>query len=245
MLRFVSVIVLNIFLVLHFIIRMSYYEKSKKVDDNFRYNYARKILTKVIKRSRVTVNVTGLENLDKLDDGYVLYANHQGKFDALAVYRVHERQLSVVIDEKKSHGLLVTQFLKLVKAKRLEKDNFRQGISLFKEIGEEVKEGKNFLIFPEGKYEDNKNTLQEFHTGCIKFLLSAKCPIVPVTLWDTYKVYGENNLKKVTCSVNFLPAIYYDEYKDLNKIEIAELLKSRIQAKLDELGEKMTNILEK
>ena len=171
MLRFVSVIVLNIFLVLHFIIRMSYYEKSKKVDDNFRYNYARKILTKVIKRSRVTVNVTGLENLDKLDDGYVLYANHQGKFDALAVYRVHERQLSVVIDEKKSHGLLVTQFLKLVKAKRLEKDNFRQGISLFKEIGEEVKEGKNFLIFPEGKYEDNKNTLQEFHTGCIKFLL--------------------------------------------------------------------------
>lgn len=235
MLRFVFVIVFNIFLVLYYVITMTHYEKSKKVDDTFRYNYARKILSTVVRKSRVTVDVTGLENINQLDDGYVLYSNHQGRFDALAIYNVHERQLSVVIDEKRSHGILVTQFLRLVKAKRLEKDNFRQGLTLFKEIGEEVQQGKNFLIFPEGKWENNKNQLQEFHTGCIKFLLKAKCPIVPVTLWDTHKVYGENSLKRVTCSVHFLKPIFYDEYKMLNKNEIAELIKSRIQNKLDEL----------
>lgn len=241
MLRFVFVIVFNIFLVLYYVIMMTHYEKSKKVDDIFRYNYARKILSTVVKKSRVTVDVTGLENINQLNDGYVLYSNHQGRFDALAIYNVHERQLSVVIDEKRSHGILVTQFLRLVKAKRLEKDNFRQGITLFKEIGEEVQQGKNFLIFPEGKWENNKNELQEFHTGCIKFLLKAKCPIVPVTLWDTHKVYGENSLKRVTCSVHFLKPIFYDEYKMLNKNEIAELIRSRIQNKLDELKNIINN----
>ncbi len=235
MLRFVCVIVCNIFLVLYYVITMTHYEKSRKVNDEFRYNYARKVLSSVVKKSRVNVEVTGLEYINELDDGYVLYSNHQGKFDALAVYEVHERPLSVVIDEKRSHGILVTQFLRLVKAKRLEKDNFRQGIKLFKEIGEEVKEGKNFLIFPEGAWGENGNTLQEFHTGCIKFLLNAKCPIVPVTLWDTHKVYGENSLKKVSCSVHFLKPIFYDEYGTLNKNEIVELIKSRIQEKLDEL----------
>lgn len=235
MLRFVCVIIFNIFLVVYYIITMTHYQKSKKVDDEFRYNYARKVLSNVVKKSRVKVTVTGLENINQLDDGYVLYSNHQGRFDALAIYEVHERQLSVVIDEKRSHGVLVTQFLRLVNAKRLEKDNFRQGIILFNEIGEEVKKGKNFLIFPEGIYENNGNTLQEFHTGCIKFLLKAKCPIVPVTLWDTYKVYGENSLKKVTCSVHFLKPIFYDEYGCLNKNEIAELIKTRIQEKIDEL----------
>ncbi len=239
MLRFICVITFNIFLVIHYIIRMNKYEKSKKVDDEFRYRYARKVLSQVVKRSRVNVEVSGLENLADIKDGYVLYSNHQGKFDALAIYYAHERQLSVVIDEKRSHGLLVTQFLKLVKAKRLEKDNFRQGISLFKEVGNETQEGRNFLIFPEGNYADNHNTLQEFHTGCIKFLLTAKCPIIPVALWDTYRVYGENSLKRVSCSVNFLKPIFFDEYKDLDKNQIADLIKTRIQTKLNELSEKL------
>lgn len=241
MLRFITVIVLNLFLVIYYVIKMSVYEKSNKVDDAFRYQYARKVLKLVVKKSRVTVNVTGIEKLNQVKDGYILYSNHQGKFDALAIYEVHDRQLSVVIDEKRSHGILVTQFLRLVKAKRLEKDNFRQGINLFKEIGNEVQEGKNFLIFPEGEWHDNQNNLQEFHTGCVKFLLNAKCPIIPVCLYDTYKVFGKNSLKKIACSVHFLDPIFYEEYQNLDKIQIKDLIKERIQAKIDQIQAEKAN----
>ena len=44
-----------------------------------------------------------------------------------------------------------------------------------------------------------------------------------------------NNLKPVTTQLHFLPAIYYEEYQGMNKKEIAQMVKQRIQAKLDEI----------
>ena len=68
----------------------------------------------------------------------------------------------------------------------------------------------------------------------MRFLKDVKCPIVPIAIYDTYKVFNVNSLKKVTCEVHYLDPIYYDEYKELSKPEIAALIKSKIQAKLEE-----------
>ena len=58
---------------------------------------------------------------------------------------------------------------------------------------------------------------------------------MPVALYDTYKVYNENSLKKTECSVTYLPPIYYEEYKDLSKREIADLVKLRIEEAIDKI----------
>ena len=84
-------------------------------------------------------------------------------------------------------------------------------------------------------YDDNHNELQDFQTGCLKFLYKTKSTIVPICLYDTYKVFGTNSLKPVTCEIHYLAPILYSEYKDLSKVELAELVKSRIQEKLDEI----------
>ena len=68
------------------------------------------------------------------------------------------------------------------------------------------------------------------------FVFHTKCPIVPVTLYDTYKVYGVNSLKRVSCEVHYLKPIPYEEYHGLDKNELASLVKSKIQEKLDELN---------
>lgn len=233
MLRFIYTIAGHLPTALYSIHKMRKAKKNLETLEE-KYVVGQSVIKTVIKKSRCKVNVYGLENIPQ-KSGMAVFSNHQGKFDALAIFDNFPKVLKVVIDDKASHAPIVDDFLNLIEAKRLQKDNMRQGIKLFKEVEEEVKEGINYLIFPEGEWHDNKNTLQEFKTGCMKFLYRAKCPIQPVCIYDTYKVYGINSLKKVECSVHYLKPIYFEEYENLTKQELADLVKSRIQEKLDEI----------
>ena len=67
--------------------------------------------------------------------------------------------------------------------------------------------------------------------------MKSKCAIVPVALIDAYKPFDTNSIKKVTVQVHFLPPIYYEEYKDMKSVEIAEEVKNRI-VKIIEKNEK-------
>ena len=65
--------------------------------------------------------------------------------------------------------------------------------------------------------------------------LKTKAPIVPVALIDSYKVFNSFCLGPVTTQVHYLKPILYDEYGGLKTHEIADLVKVRIQEKLDEV----------
>ena len=103
------------------------------------------------------------------------------------------------------------------------------------DVTKQVKSGRNFLIFPEGGYTDNKNELQEFQAGCFSCSLQTKTPIVPVVLYDSYKSMNSNTFERVDTQVHFLKPILYSEYGELNKKEVAALVKSRIAERLDEI----------
>lgn len=234
MIRFVLVIMLNLHLSISYLCKLKKMIKHlDNYDDEFRYNYCRSIIQKINKKARITVNSFGAENIPQ-ENGYVMYSNHQGKYDALAILTAHEKPCRVVIKKNRGKAILMRQFLEVLGAKKISMDNLKDTVKKFNEVEQELMEKKNYLIFPEGIFYDNKNSLLEFHTGCMRFLKNVKCPIVPVTIYDTYKVFNVNSVKKVSCEVHFLTPIYYEEYKDLSKQEIAELIKSRIQAKLDE-----------
>lgn len=53
------------------------------------------------------------------------------------------------MDKQKSHTMLVREFVDLVQAKRLEKDNPRQGLTIINEVAKDVKNGKRYVLFPE------------------------------------------------------------------------------------------------
>ena len=209
----------------------------KKVKDRQeKYDIARKVVLTVNKKSRIITSVYGEENLPE-KNGYILYPNHQGKYDGLAIVTSTKRQITFVIDDKRSHISIEGTFMDLIEAKRIDKTKPKTTLRQMNEVCEEVKNGINYCIFPEGGHNNNKNNLQEFYTGCFRFLHDAKCPIIPVCLYDTYKVYGIRSFKKVYCEVHILKPICYEEYKDLNVKEIAELIKNKIQNKIDELNE--------
>lgn len=237
MLRFIWEIVFHLPTCIRFIIKMHKYNKSDKYTYEEKHQCARDVVNVIAKKGRVTVDVFGIENIPK-ENGFVMYSNHQGKFDGLAIAGSFPNGCAIIVDEKRAKNFMFKQFIKLTGSKTLSQSNYRKAINTFKKVEEEIKnKKKNYLIFPEGGYSNNKNTLIKFNTGCMKFVHRVKCPILPICLYDTYKVYGVNSLKKVKCEVHYLTPILYEEYKDLNKSELADLVKSRIQNKLNEINE--------
>ena len=99
---------------------------------------------------------------------------------------------------------------------------------------EEVKQGRNFLIFPEGTRSRMGNQLLPFKGGTFKSAVRARCPIVPCALIDSYKPFDEKSIAPVTVKLIYLKPICYEEYKGLKTTEIAELVKSRIEATIQE-----------
>ena len=200
------------------------------------YDYLRDVVEVMKKASHVRTEVYGLENLPK-EGGYVMYPNHQGKYDAFSIVNVHEKPCTVVMDKAKSYGLFINQVIDLVSGKRLDKEDVRQSLGIILEVTKEVEQGRRYIIFPEGEYDkDKKNTLRDFKAGCFKASLKSKTPVVPVVLIDSYKAWNSNCFGWVTTQVYFLEPIPYEEYKDLKTNQIAALVRERIHEKINEVS---------
>lgn len=234
MFRFYFTAASSPYFVAHMLWKFHKVEKNpEKYSDEDRWRFAKDIMNHMKKRSRTETVVTGKENLPK-EGGYIMYANHQGKYDAIGILLAHDKPAAVLMEKKQSERIVAKQVIDLVGGIRLDFDDPRQQLRVLSQLADEVRNGRRYLIFPEGKWGDNKNTLQEFHSGCFRCSLQSGTPIVPVAIIDSYKGLNTNSLKKCTTYVHFLKPIYYEEYKSLKKNELAILVKARIQKKIDE-----------
>lgn len=234
MLRFILVIIINLPLCVYFYFKA---KRALKKSDEERFRAVKWIIHLICKKIRATVESYGEENLPE-KDGYALLINHQGRFDGLAVIESSSRRVSFLADANRSNFPVQKTVVDALGCVRIDKTSLARTREALDKLRESLKSGLNIAVFPEGIYGDNKNTLQEFKTGAIGTIMEAGCPIVPVCLYDTYKVYGVNSLKKVSCQVHYLTPITYDEYKDLTKSELAELVKQRIGEKIAEIDGK-------
>ncbi len=234
MLRFYFVIIISLPLIKYYILRARYIMRHfDKYDDTYCYKVARNMVRKMMRNGRIRTKYYGVENLPK-EGGYIMFPNHQGKYDALGIIYSHKAPCSVVIDMKRSKMLITNEFVGLLRGIRLDKTDMRQQMRCLKKMSDEVKEGRRYILFPEGGYTHNHNHMQDFLPGAFKTALWSKKPIVPVALIDSYKPFEINSLKKVTTQVHFLKPLYYEDYKGMSTKEISDTVKESIQKTLAE-----------
>ena len=230
MLRFIYVIIMNLFRAPYVIPKMrKEAAHPERYTEEERYNLVKYVIRLMKLSGKVHTKAYGTENLPT-EGGYIMYPNHQGKYDALGIIYTHKAPCSVVMDKAKSNTILVKEFIDLVQGKRLEKDNVRQALTIINEVAEDVKKGKRYILFPEGGYEfNNKNKVAAFKAGSFKSAMKSKVPVVPVALIDSYKVFNSFSFGKVTTQVHYLKPILYEEYKNMKSGEIALLVQERIE----------------
>lgn len=191
----------------------------------------------IVKRANIGGNVTiksyGQENIPE-KDGFMFFPNHQGMYDMLAMIDSCPKPFSVVYKMEIKDIPFIKQIAKCMKAFFIDRDDVRQSMKVIMAVSKEVEKGRNYAIFPEGTRSKNGNHVGEFKGGSFKAATKAKCPIVPVALIDAFKPFDSHSLKPVEVQVHYLKPLYYDEYKDMKTVEIAEEVKRRIEKVIQE-----------
>ena len=177
---------------------------------------------------RVNIEAIGLENLPE-EDGFIFFPNHQGLFDVLVFLESCPRPFSFVIKKEASNIILLKQIVRALGAYSMDREDIKQSMKVINAVTEDVKSGKNFLIFAEGTRSRQGNQLLEFKGGSFKSATKAKCPIVPCALIDSFKPFDEKSIQPVTVKLVYMPPMHYEEYKDMKTVEIAEEVKRRIE----------------
>ena len=230
--RFLHVILRNLHHI-YMIPQMEYVSRHpEKYSEEQMYALNRLCIKRMNKPGHITTQGYGMHNLPD-DGGYIMCPNHQGKYDALGIMLTHDKPCSVVMDIAKSNIPLVKQFINLVHGKRMDREDAKQTIKIIREMANETKEGRKFIIFPEGGYCHNGNSTTEFKPGAFKSAVWSKVPIVPVVLIDSYRVFEERTLKPIKTFVYYLKPLYYTDYKDMTTIQIAQTVQRRIQEVLN------------
>lgn len=194
-----------------------------------RYALIREIDAYAMKNGRIDLEIYGTENLPE-ENGYIIFPNHQGMFDVLVLVKAMKEPVSVVLKQELIKIPILKQVISCMGAIPLDRSDARQGMKVILQVAEEVKSGRNFIIFPEGTRSKEGNKLLTFKGGSFKSAQKAKCPIVPVALIDSYKAFDTGSIRRVRVQAHILKPLYYEEYQGMKTTEIAALVKEQIES---------------
>ena len=114
MLKFIYVILMNLFRAPYMIPKMhKEADHPEKYSEEERYELARHVIRLMKTTGGIKTKAYGLENLPS-EGGYMMYPNHQGKYDALGIIYTHKKPCSIVMDRAKSNTILVREFIDLL-----------------------------------------------------------------------------------------------------------------------------------
>lgn len=227
--RILMMVFRNILLVPIMWIKLCYHANHvDKYTEEEHYKMLRFITRRANKGGNVTIDVHGQENIPS-KDGFIFFPNHQGLYDVLAIMDACPRLFSVVAKKEVENIQFLKQVFSCMKAYMIDREDVRQAMQVIVNVTNEVKNGRNYIIFAEGTRSKNGNHPGNFKGGSFKAATKAKCPIVPVALIDSFKPFDTNTISPVTVQVHFLKPMLYEEYKDMKTTEIAAEVKRRIE----------------
>ena len=225
--RIILMIIKRIFIAPYWLYLICKYGNTEKYSEEERYRVLSNIVKKVNRAGNVKIISDGEENLPK-ENGYVLFPNHQGLFDALVLLETNKQPITFVMKKEIENQWFIKKIIKLLQAQIIDRDDIRQSMGVINTNDKRSKRGKKLCYFAEGTRSRKGNELLDFKGGSFKSAVNAKCPIIPVAIMDSYKVFDSKSIKKATVRMAYLKPIYPEEYNKMKTTEIACIVKERI-----------------
>lgn len=184
------------------------------------------------------IQYSGLEKL-KRGEKYMVISNHRSNLDSLLI-DTYLREFGLVFVAKKS--LFKIPFVRRIihgcNYIYLDRGDIKQecraikkGINILNDSNDPCSVG----VFPEGTRTINKDyTLGEFKPGCFNLAKKTKCKIVLSCTRYTDLVNKGLLFKRHKVFYDIIGIIDYEEYKDMNTIELSKLCHDKIEEYLKE-----------
>ena len=171
----------------------------------------------------VKVTVEGKENLTK--ETKVLYvSNHKSNIDPCLIYQAMGNKGPGAASKSELWEIKpLVPIMKAFHLIRINRSNDRDAAKSIVEGIKFMKEGNGMILFPEGGIKTREvEQMVSIKPGAYKLAVKSEAVIQPIVIINASKISKHkwyHPFVKVT--VRFLPAISYEEYKDLNTHEIA------------------------
>lgn len=209
-----------------------YAKHTEQFPEQEKYDHIRSIMKLAVQSGNIDLQVTGQENIPE-ENGFLMYGNHQGLFDVVALVASFRGPLSCVFKKELANIPFLREIITCTGSFAMDREDVRQSLGVIQSVIREVKAGRNYLIFPEGTRSKNGNVMGEFHGGSFRCALKAKCPIVPIAFVDSFKVLDQKGCKPVSVQIHYLKPIFYEEYKDLKTVDLAAMVQDRIRQTIE------------
>lgn len=205
----------------------------ERYSQEYSYRHIQTIMKWAVQSGNIDLKVTGQENIPQ-EGGFVMYANHQGLFDVVALAATCDQPLGSVFKKELSGIPFLKQVIACTHSYAMDREDVRQSLTVIQNVAKEVETGRRYIIFPEGTRSRQGNVMGEFHGGSFRAAMKAKCPIVPIAYIDSYKVLDQKGSAPVSVQIHYLKPIPYEEYQGLKTVDVAALVKGRIAAAIQE-----------
>jgi 1-acyl-sn-glycerol-3-phosphate acyltransferase len=133
-----------------------------------------------LKLAGIRVVVRGREHLTP-ERAVVFCANHQSNVDPPVLFKVLHRRLHILYKAELSKLPLLGRVFVIGGFVPVERDNREAATASISRGAEAIRQGKSFLIFPEGTRSRTRQLLP-FKKGGFIMALQAEAPIVPVAI---------------------------------------------------------------
>ena len=232
--RIVRMVLKNLHLAPAAFRKLNHYAKyTDQYPEQEKYDHIHYMMQRAVAGGNIDLQVYGQENIPS-ENGFLMCGNHQGLFDIVALTAVYDGPLACVFKKELENVPMLKQIIACSRSFAMDREDVRQSLGVIQAVTKELENGRNYVIFPEGTRSRNGNVMGEFHGGSFRCAVKAKCPIVPIAFIDSYKVLDQKGSKPVSMQMHFLKPICFEEYKDLKTVELAALVKARIQQVIDE-----------
>ncbi len=187
--------------------------------------------------SRVRLDVKGLEKLDP-DRGYVFMANHLSMFDHWAFLARLPFQFRFAAKASLFKIPFLGWHLRRAGNIPVDRHHPRRTLRDFESISQKVRSGISLVIYPEGGRTWGE-ALAPFKRGPFLLALSARAPIVPVTIIGAHRrlARGSINLHPGRMELIIHAPVEFECYKDLDLNQISDRIRTIIEGSYRQVPE--------
>ena len=119
-----------------------YAKHPEKYSEEEMYRHIQYILKRAVRGGNIDLQVSGTENIPK-EGGFMLYANHQGMFDVLAVAATCDIPVGAVLKKELYDIPFLHQVALCTRSFPMDREDVRQSLTVIQSVIREVKAGRN------------------------------------------------------------------------------------------------------
>jgi 1-acyl-sn-glycerol-3-phosphate acyltransferase len=185
----------------------------------------------------ITTTYEGTENVPK-DGRVVIYCNHKSKLDPIILAQILPRTLLFTPKYELMKVIFLGPWMKAIGCEPIFRDDDKKTMQTIVRVIQKIKRGIAFIVFPEGTSRNkDSEELSKTRVGAYKVALKAEADIIPATIHGSSLIGVNAPFKNSKVHVIFHKPIKFEEFKNLNTTEIAELVEPVINETVNNSGD--------